>query len=274
MMINTLCLLFSLSLGTSMAVVAIDEYVSREESVYKWEKMENATYTSVFGSEIHVLNVTSLEWLDTTKAVGVNGALWSHIVTVAIPKKVLYPNVSFAYITGDRNDEPNKIPGIFDEDVLFADELAHYSGSIAIAIKQVPNAPYVFPRDKSQKRRTEDALIAWAWKEFLDDPEQNPEWLPRLPMVKAAFQCMRAAQEYLSHTGNAEVEGWVVAGASKRGWTTWDVGVTRCSSCVKILAIAPLVPIVPNLDAEVHRMWQAYQGFTWAFKDYLELDLI
>lgn len=64
-----------------------------------------------------------------------------------------------------------------------------------------------------------------------------------------------------------------MAGASKRGWTTWDVGVTKCETCVKILAIAPLVPIVPDIDDEVHRMWQAYNGFTWAFKDYLVLNL-
>merc|ERR1719276_333070 len=108
---------------------------------------------------------------------------------------------------------------------------------------------------------------------FLDDPNHDPKWLPRLPMVKAAYQCMRAAQEYLEYAGIAQVEGWVVAGASKRGWTTWDVGVAKCDSCVKVVAIAPLVPIVPNITAEVHLMWQSYGGFTWAFQDYLALNL-
>ena len=84
---------------------------------------------------------------------------------------------------------------------------------------------------------------------------------------------MRAAQEFLSSHGIAEVEGWVVSGASKRGWTTWDVGVTRCSTCVKIFGIAPLVPIAPNITAEIHRMWQAYNGFTWAFSDYTDINL-
>lgn len=84
---------------------------------------------------------------------------------------------------------------------------------------------------------------------------------------------MRAAEEFLSSTGTADIEGWVVSGASKRGWTTWDVGVTRCSSCVKILGIAPLVPVVPNMDEEMHRMWKAYGGFTWAFDDYTAVNL-
>lgn len=46
-----------------------------------------------------------------------------------------------------------------------------------------------------------------------------------------------------------------------------------CTSCVKIVAIAPLVPIVPDINSEIHRMWQSFGGFTWAFQDYLVLNL-
>jgi len=108
----------------------------------------------------------------------------------------------------------------------------------------------------------------------MDDPEHDPKWLPRLPMVKASYQCMRAVQEFLQENNIADVEGWVVSGASKRGWTTWGVGFTECKSCVNILAIVPLVPIVPDIKLETHRMWQAYGGFTWAFQDYMDLDII
>jgi len=65
-----------------------------------------------------------------------------------------------------------------------------------------------------------------------------------------------------------------VSGASKRGWTTWDIAVTRCESCpAKIIAIAPLVPIVPDIIKEVHQQWQSYGGFTWAFEDYTALNI-
>jgi len=64
----------------------IDEYVSAPEKVYKWEHLKNATFrTPIWGSTVHVLNVTSLEWLDVTKAKGENGAIWSHMVYVAVP---------------------------------------------------------------------------------------------------------------------------------------------------------------------------------------------
>jgi len=85
---------------------------------------------------------------------------------------------------------------------------------------------------------------------------------------------MRAAQEFLEQKGIAKIEGWTVSGASKRGWTTWDVAAVRCSSCsAKILAICPLVPIVPDMQKEIHRQWQSYNGFTFAFGDYTPFNI-
>ena len=67
---------------------------------------------------------------------------------------------------------------------------------------------------------------------------------------------MRAAQEFLKEKNIANVEGWIASGASKRGWTSYLVGATECKSCVaKVIALAPAVPIVPNITEEVHRMW-------------------
>jgi len=118
-------------------------------------------------------------------------------------------------------------------------------------------------------------MIAWTWREYIDDPEHNPEWLARLPMVKGAFQTMRAAQEFLAQENIAQIEGWTVSGGSKRGWTTWMVGATECESCAaKIVAIAPVVPIVPDIHKDVHRMWQSYNAFTFAFQPYIDADLM
>jgi PhoPQ-activated pathogenicity-related protein len=65
-----------------------------------------------------------------------------------------------------------------------------------------------------------------------------------------------------------------VAGISKRGWITYLVGATECRGCnISVDFIAPLVPIIPDLLKDVHRMWKAYNGFTFAFNDYLDADL-
>jgi PhoPQ-activated pathogenicity-related protein len=52
------------------------------------------------------------------------------------------------------------------------------------------------------------------------------------------------------------------------------VGATKCETCpAKILAIVPMVPIVPNLIQDVHTQWKSYNGFTFAFKDYIDADI-
>ena len=96
-----------------------------------------------------------------------------------------------------------------------------------------------------------------------------------MPMAKAGHQQMRAAQEFIREQKFADLEaGWVVTGASKRGWTTYLVGAARCTQCVKVVGIMPLVPIVPNLRSELQRQYRAYGGFSFAFAPYIETGLI
>lgn len=133
----------------------------------------------------------------------------------------------------------------------------------------------IYPSDPEQIPRAEDGVIAWAWREFHEEKPTNFEWLPRVPMAKAAFQSMRAAQEFINDKLQvASVDGWIVTGASKRGWTTWMVGVTQCSSCVNIVGIVPQVPIEPNLYEGLHIMWQSYGGWTFEFNDYTEAGIM
>jgi len=84
---------------------------------------------------------------------------------------------------------------------------------------------------------------------------------------------MQAVTEFLEQYKIAKVEGWVVSGASKRGWTSWLVGATDCPTCVKILGIVPIVPIVPTILKDIHRQWQSYNGFTFVFADYTKYNL-
>jgi PhoPQ-activated pathogenicity-related protein len=279
MITRSLVVLLAVLAVTAVHGTPLDDYINKPDSHYKWVDT-GVTFNTIFGGKAYVLNVTSQQWLDESKGyvlTGKNGAgtptsVWTHQVVVIVPKKLTYRNISMAYLTGNCNEDPG-VPSKTDEDVLVADEITSNTNAVGIVVFQIPNCPYVFPSDPSKKHRTEDAVLAWAWHEFLEDPNHSPEWLPRLPMAKAAFQCMRAVEEFTAKQKIAEIEGWFVAGASKRGWTTWMVGSATCESCPTILGIAPLVPIVPNLVADMHRQWMAYGGWTFAFSDYIAVNL-
>ena len=265
--------------------VALDAYINAPEHVYRWD-YEGVSYKTFRGGKAYALNVTSLTWLDPSRAgvvVSADGGegdgpivtnVWTHQVLVIVPEEVTSPH-AICYLIHGENGWPGGPPDSTYPDVTVADELAQRSGAIAIVVQQIPNSPVLYPSDPDQVHRKEDAIIAWAWHEFLEDPTHNPTWLPRLPMAKAAFQVMRAAQEFVSINELGKIEGWFVAGASKRGWTTWMVGAANCHQpwCVEIVGIAPLVPISPSLIEEVHWMWRAYGGFTFAFEDYARVNL-
>lgn len=257
---SVLCLL-ALSSGTPL-----DDYVNKPDPNYHWYDT-NVTIKTVLGGTGYVLNVTSQQWLDVSRATSPNGAIWSHQVIVVVPSELRLTNVSMAYLTGNCNDHPG-VPGPTDEELLIGDLLSHQLGMIFMIVYQLPNCPIVYPADPLKQRRTEDAVIAFAWAQYRQN--LDPEWLPRLPMTKAAMNCMRAVTDWTKQKGIANIEGFIVAGASKRGWTTWAVGMVNCPSCPTILGIAPLVPIVPSLHKEMHRMFQAYNGWTFAFSDYMQ----
>ena len=170
-----------------------DSFMEKEEDVFDWFEIDNSTIKSVNGGTIHFLNVTTLNWLDETKQVGPNGnSLWTHHVAINIPKNLKYPGIANALVTDKCNEHDASLPDAREENMLVSDELAHLSQMITITIFQIPNCHIVYPSDPSQMSRHEDAVIAWAWRQFHEDPS-NFEWLPRLPMAKASFLVMKAA---------------------------------------------------------------------------------
>ena len=141
-------------------------------------------------------------------------------------------------------------------------------------INEIPNQSVIFESDPDQKPRKEDDLLSYAWAQYLKDPDHNIRWLPRFQMVKAAFQCMRAAHDFMEQEYIAQIDGWVTLGASKRGWTTWLTGVTSCSNCPKVRGIMPMVPIEPDFMNGVHHMWKSFGAFTFEFDDYVDKKII
>ena len=95
---------------------------------------------------------------------------------------------------------------------------------MTIAIKQLPNCELTFTSDPDSVVRKSDAALAWSFREFILDPDHDPLWLINISMVKAAVQCIKAAQEFLDLNDIQRDNSWVISGASKRGWTALLLG--------------------------------------------------
>merc|ERR1711953_231919 len=119
--------------------------------------------------------------------------------------------------------------------------------------------------------RSEDAIIAYGWNQFLYAPSvgaRNAEWLLRLPMTKAVVRAMDTVTTYaakVTKSKSFKIDSFVVGGASKRGWTTWMTGIVdkRCK------AIVPVVMDLLDLKTNSDNTYRALGGWTFEYNDYL-----
>src|SRR5260370_34813518 len=91
-------------------------------------------------------------------------------------------------------------------------------------------------------------------------------------MTKSAVRAMDAVQEFKRSEagGKIKVEQFMVAGGSKRGWTTWTTAVVD----QRVVAIAPLVIDLLNNEKSFEHHYRAYGFYSLAVKEYENLECI
>ena len=70
---------------------------------------------------------------------------------------------------------------------------------------------------------------------------------------------------------NTSLDYFSVSGASKRGWTTWLVGAVDPR---RVMTIIPIVLDLINFVSFSHHQYRAYNGWTWALKDYTDMNIM
>eukprot|EP01092_Planopodium_desertum_P012918 TRINITY_DN6130_c0_g1_i1.p1 TRINITY_DN6130_c0_g1~~TRINITY_DN6130_c0_g1_i1.p1 ORF type:complete len:326 (-),score=58.91 TRINITY_DN6130_c0_g1_i1:59-1036(-) len=92
-----------------------------------------------------------------------------------------------------------------------------------------------------------------------------------MPMTKAAVKAMDAIQEYMKGvTPTIPITGFMVAGASKRGWTTWTTGAVDS----RVFAIAPLVMPILNMIPNMGEEFRNYGNWSFAIDDYVNAGVM
>ena len=233
-------------------LTAIDEYVNKRDRSYRARIVETIDGQD---ADTVVIDLTSQRWLN--KSV-VDRPLWQHRLLVVIPKQLHDTDIAFLYIGGGSNTESPKR----EADELIK-QIALATNTVAAELRQVPNQPLVFHNDG--KGRYEDDLIAYSWVQYLRT--KNPLWLPRNAMVKSAVRAMDTLTRLMKRqrSGQHPVSRFVVAGGSKRGWTTWMTGAMDN----RVVGIVPLVIDVLNVDISMRHHFDAYGYWAPSIGDYV-----
>jgi PhoPQ-activated pathogenicity-related protein len=146
-------------------------------------------------------------------------------------------------------------------------KVAAATRSVIVELSAVPNQPLTFSDETTP--RSEDEIIAYSWDKFLQGGDSN--WPVQLPMVKSVVRCMDAAQGFVGSSagGNRTINYFVLAGGSKRGWTTWLTAAVDN----RVTAIAPIVSDLLNMKRSFAHHWAAYGFWADALSPYEEMEI-
>ena len=236
---------------------ALDNYVAAPDPNYSYKvvnTLKGEGYTAF------IVEMISQQYLTEKE---VDKPIWKHYLTIIKPDNVKY-STGLLYITGGGNDKPapDKADGGFVK-------MAMATQSVCAELRQVPSEPLVFSDDNGRKR-SEDEIIAYTWDKYMRTGDEK--WPLRLPMTKSAVRAMDTITSVCAspEAGSTKVDTFMVAGGSKRGWTTW----TTAAVDKRVVAITPFVINMLNVVPSFMHHWQAYGFWAPAVGDYEEMGIM
>lgn len=250
-----LSLVLTLMLTTTQIATPLDDYVNKPDPHFSYTFVKTIEDG---GCTAHVLDLVSQSWRSPSE---VNRTIWHHWLTIIIPETV-ETDMGLLYITGGSNDDP--APKSLHPTLA---AIARDTKSVVTEIRMVPNQPLVFPGETM--KRYEDAIIAYTFDKYIHTGD--PTWALLLPMAKSAVRAMDTVQHYVPEATNnkAAVKKFAVAGASKRGWTTW----LTAAADKRVAAIMPIVIDVLNMTEQMIHHHAAYGFYSTAIEDYEHMDI-
>lgn len=231
---------------------ALARYLKHPDSSYRWQPLCNLKYR---GGDYAKLLLTSQTW---------QGTAWRHQLFIIRPDDApVHPQNAALFITGGHWHErylhsPADCPENPEAQVF--EHLAAALGMPLAVLKQVPEEPLF-------GGKTEDTLIAYTFKQYLNTGDDS--WPLLLPMVKSAVRAMDAVQAYAKQHWQADISGFLVTGASKRGWTTW------LSAAVdpRVKALAPMSFTMLDMPAQLKLQQTSWGRLSDEVSDYSNADL-
>lgn len=227
---------------------ALQAYLHNNDKSFSWEVKDKLKADGVTFYQIQYISQT---WQNIK---------WSHELMIMVPDKLDY-KTALLFITGgsNKNGQPNSHKFTEDLPVEFG-KIAKTNKSIVALLWQVPNQPLY-------DDLTEDALISKTLHNYLADHDFS--WPLLFPMTKSAVRAMDIVQAFSKKEIKNKVTGFVVSGASKRGWTSWLTGAND----KRVVAIGPMVIDMLNMSINIEYQKKVWGDYSIEIEDYVKLGI-
>lgn len=218
-------------------------YLQRHDDSFAWEIVEERTLER--GQRYFHVSLTSQTW---------KGLTWTHRFKVVAPARYRQSSTkALLLIGGGQLGKPRD-----QDDVLkYGVQVSDSTGAPVALLYDVPNQPLF-------GGLTEDRLLAETFERYRQSGDRD--WPIIFPMVKSAVRAIDCLEQVLQQKMQLELSGVVLAGASKRGWTTWLTPVVD----ERVVGIVPMVYdnlcIEKQLDHQI-ASWGEYSEMISAYTD-------
>ncbi len=248
--------LFIVLVSVGAHATALDDYLAAPDSTYTYVQVGSASFDWTTFTQAYTLKLTSQAWRSTSE---VQPAVWTHWVTVIVPRFGEAHDTALILINGGNHTDP--APAVESQ----FRGLAAGTRTVVVILSAVPNQPLKFADESFS--RSEDEIIAYSWDKYLWGGDSF--WPVQLPMVKSVVRCMDAVQAFVASAEKKTINHFVLTGGSKRGWTTWLTAAVDS----RVTAIAPIVSDLLNMRRSFAHHWAAYGFWAEVLDPYVDLGI-
>lgn len=219
---------------------ALTNYVKSPDPAFRWELRGTQT---VDAGTIYDLLLVSQEW---------QGITWEHQLQVYQPTDA----------------KPTATMLLWNQGGTASDKNVAFGMDVARRVKTPVAYLYGVPKQPLLGDKKEDTLIAETFVRYLETKDEK--WPLLFPMVKSLVRAMDALQEFSKNQWQLPIEGFVVSGASKRGWTTW----LTAAADTRVKAIAPMVIDTLNMKDQGPYQLKSFGRYSDQIVDYTARNLV
>lgn len=209
-------------------------YVNQADSSYAWSKQSETKLEN--GATCIKVDLTSQTWHDI---------LWKHELNIIVPKKLRDGSTVAMILEGGK---------LSQNDAQF---FGYAAGDLGMPIAVLGDVPF-----QPIYGKYEDDLIAETFIRTIETGDLT--WPLLFPMTKSVVRAMDAIQALGSKEWGSPVKGFVISGASKRGWTTWMTGAVD----KRVVGIAPAVYDCLNMVKQLEHQTKVYGSASAMMAEY------